>query len=66
MATNEEIDELVTAPKRTTTEEGTVEERTTRELVIGDQYSATKSNVDSSPWGIRFAKTRPGNALGDG
>lgn len=66
MATQEEVDELVTAPKRTTTEEGTVEERTVNELVKGDQYSSVKATVDQSPFGIRFAKIRPGNALGEG
>ena len=64
MATQDEIDDLTTAPVRTTTEEGTVEERDMEDLIKGDQYSAVKGNADLPPWGIRAAKIRPGGALG--
>jgi len=61
--TTTEVEELATAPKRTTTEEGTVEEREMKETIVGDQYSANKSAADAVPWGIRMARIKPGGTV---
>ena len=57
------IEELASAPKRTTTEEGTVEERPIEETIKGDQYSAAKSAANVVPWGIRVARIKPGGTV---
>lgn len=56
--------ELANAPKRTRTEEGTVEERTVDELIKADQYLAAKTEAQTVPWGIRTARVRPGGPGG--
>jgi len=53
------IAELATAPKRTKTAEGMVEERSIDELIKADQY--TNSNPNAVPWGMRIARVRPGS-----
>lgn len=58
MPTPEEIEELALAPKRTRTEEGTVEERSIKELIEANQYQNTP---EVSTWGIRVAKARYGS-----
>ena len=50
---SDEFDELATAPKRTTGDEGTIEERSTDELIKADQYSATK-NANRAVWPAVF------------
>lgn len=51
---------LANAPKRTRTEEGTVEERTIDELIKADQY-LKQQVADGAPWGIRVARAKPGS-----
>jgi hypothetical protein len=51
---------LAAAPIRTRTVEGTVEERSVDELIKADQYTTGKTNGDAVPWGLRFARTKPG------
>jgi hypothetical protein len=58
-----DILELASAPIRTRTVEGTVEERTVNELVKADQYTASKDASATTPWGIRIARTRPGGMV---
>lgn len=58
-----DVDALANAPKRTTTDEGTVEERSVDELVKADQYNQTATAAASVPWGIRIARTRPGGTV---
>lgn len=53
--------ELAKAPRRTRTVEGTVEERSVRELILADQYIAGKAAPEVPPWGLRVAKTMPGS-----
>ncbi len=50
---------MANAPKRTRTEEGTVEERTIDELIKADQYQKTLEASEHVPWGIRLASIRP-------
>lgn len=56
-----DIMELAKSPRRVRTVEGTVEERSVRELIMADQYNANKAAADSPPWGLRVAKTMPGS-----
>lgn len=51
---------MATAPIRTRTVEGTVEERSINELIRADQYAANKDAASAIPWGIRIGRTRPG------
>lgn len=56
----DEIDELTTAPKRTTGDEGTVEERSIDEVIAGDRYTAAK-RAEKAPWGLRRGRIqKPG------
>lgn len=55
---DEELTELAAGPKRTTTDEGTVEERSARDIILLDQYSKQAAS-DAVPWGIRVARTKP-------
>lgn len=61
---NDDIVELATAPKRTTTEEGTVEERSIREQIEADQYTSDKAaKALGVPWGMRIARSKTGSPL---
>lgn len=51
-----ELQELALAPKRTTTDEGTVEERDMKDVIEG---LARSEAPDRAPWGIRLARTKP-------
>lgn len=62
--TASDIATLAKAPKRTRTVEGTVEERSTSELIAADRYLASQQASDAVPWGIRAAKAKPPSALG--
>jgi hypothetical protein len=55
------IIELAKSPRRVRTVEGTVEERSVREMILADQYTANKAAADTPPWGMRVAKTMPGS-----
>lgn len=48
---------LATAPLRTRTVEGTVQERSVDELIKADRYMKTQDQ--SVPWGIKIARTKP-------
>ena len=65
----DDIEELALAPKRTLTEEGTVEERSVQELIEADKYVKSTTAIEAVPWGMRIARTRPGSttpgSLGD-
>lgn len=60
-----DLEDLSSSPKRTTTEEGTVEERSIDETIKGDQYAQLKSAVanEAVPWGIRVARIKPGGTV---
>lgn len=61
IATTDLVD-LMKAPARTRTVEGTVEERSVNELIKADTYLRGKQ-VDGPPFGIRIAKTKPPSTL---
>jgi len=50
--------ELATAPRRTRTVEGTVEERSVDDLIKASNYLKAQQ-VEAIPWGIRVARTKP-------
>lgn len=54
---DEEFADLVKAPRRTRTVEGTVEERSIEDLIKADRYM--KSQGAGVPWGIKIARTKP-------
>lgn len=56
-----DIMELAKSPRRVRTVEGTVEERSVRELILADQYTAGKAAPNAPPWGMRIAKSKPGS-----
>lgn len=58
MPSEEQIEELASAPKRTRTDEGTVEERSADDLIKLDQYAAAKKST-AVPWGMKVARTKP-------
>lgn len=50
--------DLATAPRRTRTVEGTVEERSIDDLIKADRY-LKQQTIESTPWGVRTARTKP-------
>jgi hypothetical protein len=58
--TPEDIIELAKSPRRVRTVEGTVEERSVREIILADQYAAGKA-ATAPPWGMRVALSKPGS-----
>lgn len=58
-STDEEFTNLLRSPKRTRTEEGTVEERSVDELIKADRY--LNPPIEAPPWGIRMARHQPGS-----
>lgn len=61
--TESNIEDLATSPRRTITDEGSVEERPMDETILGDQYATVKSAADTVPWGIRVAHIKPGGTV---
>jgi len=51
-------------PERVRTVEGTVQERSIRELIEADRYNQTKNTPEAVPWGIRLARTKPPSIVG--
>jgi hypothetical protein len=49
---------LAKGPKRVTGDEGTVEERSIKELIEADRYSQAKEAAGLPPYGMRIAKMR--------
>lgn len=60
---SDQIDNMASAPKRTRTDEGTVEERSADDLIKLDQYSQAKANGNKVPWGMTVARTKPGGTV---
>jgi hypothetical protein len=60
----EQLEELLTAPAWTKTEEASVGERSIPELIQADRYlkevTQRSANADATPWGLRVARTIPG------
>jgi hypothetical protein len=61
----EPTDDVVAAastPKSMTNDEGTVVERSVKELIDAKEYEANNNaNLNSAPWGIRVARTPRGS-----
>lgn len=60
---SEQIEELATAPKKTVTTEGSVEERPVKDIIAADQYLAGKTAGNAVPWGMRVARVKPGGTV---
>lgn len=56
--TQQELDDIARAPKRTRTDEGAVTERDIKDLIMADQYS-TGANNKKPPHGLRISQTKP-------
>lgn len=54
--TDEDIVEAALRPKRTTTDEGTVEEHSLKDLLAAKNQVAVP---ETPPWGMRVARTKP-------
>jgi hypothetical protein len=54
--TDEQITEAALRPKRTTTDEGTVEEHSLKDLLAVKNQTAAP---ETPPWGLRIARTQP-------
>lgn len=53
-----DIETLARTPKRTRTDEGTVEERPIEDVIAAERYEASKA-VSGPPYGVTFARIRP-------
>jgi hypothetical protein len=60
--TDAELQELATAPKRTTTDEGTVEERPISEVIEGQNKLQANDLGDVPLHGLRVSRCKPGGA----
>lgn len=60
---DEQIDDLLSAPLKTATDEGTVQERSADDLIKLDKYAASKAAIERVPWGLRIARTKPGGTV---
>lgn len=61
--TDSDIEAAGKGPKRVTTDEGTVEERSIDELIKADQYASTKSVGDEPLHGLRISRFKPRGAV---
>ena len=66
MAISEDtIEELATAPKKTYTDEGLVEERPTQEIIDAARHNENRqTGMNAVPWGMKIARTKPGSTTG--
>lgn len=62
--TSIDIISAANSPQRVRTVEGTVEERSLKDLIAADQYQQSKNASDAPPWGIRIARTKPPSIVG--
>jgi hypothetical protein len=58
-----DIEDAGKAPKRVTTDEGTVEERSVSELIKADQYAKANQAGDNPLHGLRVSRFKPGGAV---
>lgn len=56
---DEELAELASAPRRTTTDEGTVQEHDLDQLAKAQEIMVKQSQPNKVPWGMRVARTVP-------
>lgn len=54
-----EIEELATSPKKTVTDEGSVEERPIDDVIKADQYVNAKQVGDDPLHGLRISRCKP-------
>jgi len=59
-----DIEAMAQTPKRTRTDEGTVEERTVDELIKAAQFAGTQNAAQTPLWGIRMARFKPSSTTG--
>lgn len=61
--TQSDIVDAATGPARVTGDEGTVQERTSQELIAADRYNEAKG-VNKPPHGLHVSRIRYPSALG--
>ena len=60
---DEDIENLAKSPQRARTDEGSVQERSIKEIKEADAYLQQRV-IGGAPWGIRIARTMPTDTLG--
>jgi len=60
--TDADFEDKADSPKRVTTDEGTVEERSVDELIKADQYNKARARNDGPLHGLRISRCKPGGA----
>lgn len=61
--TAETILELALAPKKTMTDEGSVEERSIKEMIEAQQWAAVQETPDAPLHGLRISRFKPGGPV---
>lgn len=61
--TAETILELALAPKKTMTDEGSVEERSIKEMIEAQQWEAINNAPDTPLHGLRISRFKPGGPV---
>lgn len=61
--TTENIVDLVKAPKEITTDEGSVKERSVKELIEAEKYIANKEAITTPLHGLVISRAKPGGAV---
>ena len=58
-----DIEDLGKSPRKVTTDEGTVTERSVDELIKADQYGSVKQVGDNPLHGLRISRCKPGGPV---
>jgi hypothetical protein len=59
-----DFEDKANSPRKVTTDEGTVEERTVEELIKAERHTANRSSSQQVvPFGMSIARTKPGGTV---
>lgn len=61
--TDSEISDAAKNPKRVTTDEGTVEERSVSELIEAQKHANANTGIDSPLHGLRISRFKPNGTV---
>jgi len=61
--TDDTIAELAASPRKITTDEGVVEERSIDEIIKADQHLGNKNVTDQPLHGLRISRFKPGGSV---
>lgn len=60
---SDDIEEAAQAPKKASTDEGMVEEKSVQELIEADKYNKANQSPSGPLHGLRVSRFKPGGAV---